>query len=81
MATVGIFSRNLGNALLRDSVKVDLCTPKFQQKVLGSEVTTKEREYFLALRDSVVGCDVMVDKLIIKDVQGSLHFSTFISDI
>ena len=34
-------------------------------------MTLKEREYFLALRDSVVGCDVMVDKLIIKDVQGS----------
>ena len=37
-------------------------------------MTAKEREYFLALRDSVVGCDVMVDKLIIKDVQGSLDY-------
>ena len=36
---------------------------------MGSEVTAKEREYFLSLRDSVVGCDVMVDKLVIKDVQ------------
>ena len=32
-------------------------------------MTAKEREYFLSLRDSVVGCDVMVDKLVIKDVQ------------
>ena len=32
-------------------------------------MTAKEREYFLALRDSVVGCDVMVDKLVIKDVK------------
>ena len=39
------------------------------RQVLGSEVTAKEREYFLSLRDSVVGCDVMVDKLVIKDVQ------------
>ena len=38
-------------------------------QVLGSEVSAKEREYFLSLRDSVVGCDVMVDKLVIKDVQ------------
>ena len=36
---------------------------------MGSEATAKEREYFLSLRDSVVGCDVMVDKLVIKDVQ------------
>ena len=32
-------------------------------------MTAREREYFLSLRDSVVGCDVMVDKLVIKDVQ------------
>ena len=48
-------------------MKCEINCPTWQ--VLGSEVTAKEREYFLSLRDSVVGCDVMVDKLVIKDVQ------------
>jgi hypothetical protein len=29
----------------------------------------KDREHFATLRDAVIRCDVMVDKLVIKDVQ------------
>ena len=38
-------------------------------QVLGSEIGEKDREYFDELREAVVKNDVMVDKLIIKDVQ------------
>jgi hypothetical protein len=38
-------------------------------QVLGSEIGDKEKERFEQLREAVVLSDVMIDKLIIKDVQ------------
>lgn len=40
-----------------------------RSQVLGSEITEKDREHFDALKEAVIRNDVMVDKLIIKDVQ------------
>ena len=38
---------------------------------LGCEATEKDLEYFKLLTESVIVNDIMVDKLIIKDVQVS----------
>ena len=38
-------------------------------QVLGSQLTEKESAYYNELKESVITTDIMLDKLIIKDVQ------------
>ena len=44
---------------------------KIWAQVLGCDITEKDAEYHKGLIEAVINNDVMVDKLIIKDVQVS----------